>query len=80
MNDLLKQRDHVYHPIFKDYNDLVQWKADYVALNDKNPKCRTDVADSAEEHNWATKVAIVGKIFAAIADFSEAKDKVNSAA
>jgi hypothetical protein len=80
MNQLLKQRDHIYHPLFRDYNDLVQWKAEYVALNDKNAKRRTDVADSPDEHNWATQVAIVGKIFAAIADFAEAKDKVNSAA
>lgn len=74
--DLLKQKDHVYSPVFRDHADLARFRRDYEALNDKS-RSRND---ATQEEPWATQVTIVGDIFAAIADFTEAKDKVNSAA
>lgn len=75
LDDLLKIKSHVYTPIFRDYNGLKQCSEEYFALNNK------DVAyDQSIPNDWAAQTAVVGKIFLAIVDMSQAQDKPNSKA
>jgi hypothetical protein len=46
LDDLLKI-DHVYHPTFRDFDDVLRMKKMYVDVNNKSEKHGTDVNDTS---------------------------------
>jgi hypothetical protein len=78
---LLKVKTKTYSPLFGGFKDLQDCKTAYSRLNDKSEKRRTSVPDDLGSPNdWAGQTAVGGRIFAAIIDFSQARDKPNSPA
>lgn len=73
---LLSEKDHQYRPIFRDFDDLRIMKILYSQQNDKKSKHGTDVPDTSFIcNNWAAAVVEVGKIFEALVDMTDIKDK-----
>jgi hypothetical protein len=77
---LLRDKTHIYTPMFRDMAHLCQTKSLYQQYNDnkedRNAKHRTNVPGTAlASSDWATRVIKVGEIFNALVDFTDIHDK-----
>jgi hypothetical protein len=73
---LLTEKDHNYQPLFRDFEDFRTMKTLYAQLNDKKSKNGTDVQDSSFIcDNWAASEVEVGRIFGALVDMTDIRDK-----
>jgi hypothetical protein len=79
MEELLRQKDHVYTGLIANIDDWRRAATDYIAFNDKKGKAAGQTAEDFPEDDESRR-ALVRELFEAIVDFSDVADGPKPAA